>query len=120
MTKCTQAEFAFPSCKSRKVTADFTGGNITSFGGVMLLKQADRQLGLTRSVARCIPDARRQASVTPTMRPMIAQRVFGILAAWREKYSSNQPSERNGTKSGESTSGSIHLSRFLSPSLPFG
>ena len=77
-TECTQTVFTFPSCKSRKVSVDFAGGNITSFGGVMLLKQADRQLGLTRSVAQCIPDARRQASVTHTMRQMIAQRVFGI------------------------------------------
>ena len=44
----------------------------------MLLKQADRKLGLTRSVAQCIPDARRQASVTHTMRQMIACQVFGI------------------------------------------
>jgi len=41
MTKCNQAELAFPSCKSRTVTADFAGGNISSIGGMMLLKQAD-------------------------------------------------------------------------------
>jgi len=78
MTECNQAEFAFPSCKSRKVTADFTGGNISSIGGVMLLKRADRQLGLIASSARCIPDLRRQASVTHSVRHMLAQRVFAI------------------------------------------
>jgi hypothetical protein len=78
MTECNQAEFVFPSCKSRKVTVDFAGGNISSIGGVMLLKQADRRLGLIASVARCIPDPRRQASVTHSVRHLLAQRIFGI------------------------------------------
>ncbi|MBN2164240.1 MAG: transposase [Pontiellaceae bacterium] len=78
MTKCKQTSFAFPSCKSRKVNADFSGGNISSSGGVMLLKQADRQLGLTRSAAQCIPDPRRQASVMHSIRNMIALRVYSI------------------------------------------
>lgn len=78
MTECKQTSFAFPSCKSRKVSADFRGGNITSFGGVMLLKQADRKLGLTSSAARCIPDPRRKASVTHSIRQMLAQRVFAV------------------------------------------
>ncbi len=51
MTEYTQTTLDFPSCKSRKVTADFSGGNISSIGGVLLLKQADRQLGLTGSAA---------------------------------------------------------------------
>jgi hypothetical protein len=34
------------------VEADFSGGVITSNGGVLLLRQADRLSGLTASVAR--------------------------------------------------------------------
>ena len=78
MAECTQTALNFPSCKSRKVTADFSGGNISSFGGVMLLKQADRQLGLTGSAARCIPDPRRQASVAHSIEQMFRQRVYAI------------------------------------------
>jgi len=44
MTKCTQSDFGFPACKSRKITLDFLGGNITSNGGILLLKQADAKL----------------------------------------------------------------------------
>ena len=44
----------------------------------MLLKQADRQLGLIRAAARGIPDSRRQASITHSIRRMLAQRVFAI------------------------------------------
>ena len=39
----------------QSTTTDFSRGNITSNGGVLLLKQADTKLGLTRSAARGIP-----------------------------------------------------------------
>jgi hypothetical protein len=47
------------------VEADFSGGNITSNGGIpRLSRQIDRQMGLPR---RCnaIADSRRQASCDP-------------------------------------------------------
>lgn len=78
MTKCKQTSFAFPSCKSRKVSADFAGGHISSYSGVLLLRQADRQVGLIRSAAKCIPDSRRQASVIHSIHNMMAQRVYSI------------------------------------------
>lgn len=42
MTDCRQTEWAFPTVKSRKVTVDFSGGDITSNADVLLLRQADR------------------------------------------------------------------------------
>jgi hypothetical protein len=78
MTECTPTELSFPSCKSRKVTADFSGGNITSYGGASLLRQADRQLDLLRQAARLIPDPRRQASVEHSIESMLRQRVFAL------------------------------------------
>lgn len=78
MTECTQTDFNFPSCKSRKISADFSGGNITSNGGVLLLKQMDSKLGLTRAAARLIPDPRRKASVKHSVEQMFRQRVYAI------------------------------------------
>ncbi|MDF7824483.1 IS1380 family transposase [Pontiellaceae bacterium B12227] len=78
MTKCTQTNFDFPSCKSRKVSVDFSGGNITSNGGVLLLRQADAKLGLTRAAARLIPDGRRKSSVKHSAVQMLRQRVYAM------------------------------------------
>ena len=78
MTECTQTELSFPSCKSRKVTSDFSGGNITSYGWASLLRQANRQLDLLRQAARLIPDPRRQASVEHSIELMLRQRVFAV------------------------------------------
>jgi len=33
MTKCTQSDFGFPACKSRKIALDFFGGNLTLEAG---------------------------------------------------------------------------------------
>ena len=45
-TKCTQESFEFPVCKKRVVEANFEGGDITSDGGVLLLRQAVKSLRL--------------------------------------------------------------------------
>lgn len=45
MTKCTAPVLQFPRCQGRHVHAAFTGGDITSEGGVLLLRQVDRRLG---------------------------------------------------------------------------
>ena len=63
MTKCYQRSFEFPRVNRRIVEARFDGGDITSDGGVLLLRQADRLTGLSDSIAgRCrIPAVRRVA-----------------------------------------------------------
>ena len=50
------------TCYRRIVEARFDGGDITSDGGVLLLRQADRLTGLSDSIARALSDPRRQAS----------------------------------------------------------
>ena len=60
MTKCTTRPIHFTSCKSRLVQADFTGGDITSDGGAVLLREMDRRLKLTSSIARYLSDNRRK------------------------------------------------------------
>lgn len=40
------ARFSFPAVARKNVTAAFNGGRLTSDGRVLLLAQADRELGL--------------------------------------------------------------------------
>ena len=62
MAECYQTSLEFPSVKRRRVEADFNGVDITSNGGIPLLAQVDRQMGLTQAAAKVIGDSRRQAS----------------------------------------------------------
>ena len=58
MTECYQQIFGFQALGSRRVEADFSGGHLSSDGGVLLLRETDRHLGLCDKLARCFSDTR--------------------------------------------------------------
>src|SRR5258708_31178646 len=58
MTENNLLPFCFPAVCRKKITAAFDGGRISSDGGVILLAQADRRLGIAERLARGIPDRR--------------------------------------------------------------
>ncbi|MBE0488688.1 MAG: transposase [Halomonas sp.] len=47
MAKCTIPSASFPRCKGRQIIARFDGGDVTSDGGILLLRQLDREMGLS-------------------------------------------------------------------------
>ncbi len=84
MTECTQTAFDFPSCKRRRVEARFDGGDITSDGGVLLLRQADQQLGLSQAIAKALDDPRRRASCTHDLVSLLRQRLYGLALGYED------------------------------------
>jgi len=58
MTNCTQQSFEFPALKRRKIECEFSGGNITSDGGVLLLRQMDAKPELMKSVDQVLYNPR--------------------------------------------------------------
>ena len=84
MTNRNREQLSFPGCKGRKVEADFSGGNVTSDAGVLLVRQVDRLLGLTASVAPLLPDPRRQASCGHSVLSMLRQRVYGLALGYED------------------------------------
>ncbi|MDA1326798.1 MAG: IS1380 family transposase [Proteobacteria bacterium] len=84
MTDCTSLSFEFPACRKRRVEGDFSGGDITSNGGVLLLRQADRLLGLTASVERQLVDVRQKGKVEHRFAGLLRQRVFGIALGYED------------------------------------
>lgn len=76
--------FAFQDLGSRKVVADFSGGHLSTDGGLLLLRQLDSSLGLTRSLASCFKDRRDQRFVEHSLPELIAQRVQGLAAGYED------------------------------------
>ena len=68
----------------RVVQGCFDGGSMTSDGGVMLLGQVDRKLGLMDAAARCIADPRNPLLITHDVRDMLRQRVYGLALGWED------------------------------------
>ena len=58
MTECNQEVFSFASHFSRRVEASFTAGQVSTDGGALLLRQADRKIDLLKRVASCFTDRR--------------------------------------------------------------
>jgi hypothetical protein len=84
MTECYQRSFEFPACKSRKVQVDFDGGEVTSDAGVLLLRQADRKLRLTKNLHHLLSDPRRQASCDHSQIGMLRQRIYGLALGYED------------------------------------
>jgi hypothetical protein len=64
--------------------ADFTGEHITSDAGALLLREADRKLGLTESLAKRITDPREQDQLTHSVLRMLRQRIYGIALGYED------------------------------------
>ena len=84
MTECTQDRFDFPAVKRRRVEAAFSGGDITSDGGLLLLRQADRRLGLLQAVDAVLPDPRDPRYVQHAQLTLLRQRVYALCQGYED------------------------------------
>ena len=65
MTEDTLLPFDFPAVRRKKVTAGFDGGLISSDGGVVLLREAERRPGLAETLAGWHPGLARPVAGGP-------------------------------------------------------
>ena len=78
MTECNIDPVIFSCLKRHQVVADFDGGAITSDAGAVLLREADRSLGLIDRLDAAIPDPRSPALIIHQQATMLRQRIFAI------------------------------------------
>lgn len=83
-TDRTQETFGFQPVGKRKVEADFGGGHLSSDGGVLLVGEVDKRLGLTRKLAGCFTDLRKPWLVEHTLPVLLAQRIQGIALGYED------------------------------------
>jgi hypothetical protein len=84
MTQCSQSEFPFEAHFSRQVTGRFDGSRLTTDGGALLLRQADRKVGLLRRLVGCFSDARQPERVEHPLGEMLAQRIYGLALGYED------------------------------------
>ncbi|NGM37992.1 MULTISPECIES: IS1380 family transposase [Methylobacterium] len=84
MSDPTAAAFAFPSVRGRKLTAAFDGGRLTSDGGVLLLAQAARRLGIAEKLAAVIPDGRDPSRVVHPLPEIVLARILAIACGYAD------------------------------------
>jgi Transposase DDE domain group 1 len=84
MTECSETLFPFEAHFSRQVVAEFSGARLTTEGGSLLLRQADRKIGLLRRVGACFTDYRRPERIEHRLEEMLAQRIYGLALGYED------------------------------------
>ena len=74
MTDDTLLPFDLPAVRRKKLTVDFDGGNQSSDAGLLLLRQAERRLGVCRRLADAMPDRRDPDRIRHAMFEMVTAR----------------------------------------------
>ena len=84
MPRCTETKIEFGRFGRRLIEADFSGGDLSSDGGLLLLRQIDQHLGLSRAAAAVIPDPRDPARIEHSLRDLLAQRLYGLCCGYED------------------------------------
>lgn len=84
MPDCTAQKMLFGRLGRREIEANFRGGAISSDGGVMLVRQVDRKIGLSAAVAAALSDPRDPERIRHPLRDLIAQRLYGLCCGYED------------------------------------
>src|SRR5713226_8442850 len=84
MTDDMPLPFDLPAVERKKLTVDFGGGNQSSDGGLLLLRQAERKLGVCRRLAEAMPDRRDRERVRHAMFEMVMARTAAIACGHKD------------------------------------
>ena len=83
-TVCHDQPLLFADLGARQVVADFSAGDLSSDGGVLLLRQVDHGLGLSRTLATCFRDTRDARFVDHSLPQLLAQRLYGLALGYED------------------------------------
>ena len=84
MTDATLLPFDLPAVHRKKLTVDFAGGNQSSDAGLLLLREAERKLGVCRRLAEIMPDRRDGGRIRHAMFEMVIARAAAIACGHKD------------------------------------
>lgn len=79
MTDATSLPFDLPAVRSKKLIVDFNGGNQSSDGGMLLLRCAEKKIGVIARFTAAFRDRRDPTRIGHLLGEIITARVFGIF-----------------------------------------
>ena len=68
----------------RKISVDFNGGAIASDGGILLLREVERRVGLIHRLSGCLEDRRDPNRIRHTVKDLLRQWVFQICCGYED------------------------------------
>lgn len=83
-TQCNPKELQFQPLGKRKITGKFTAIDISSDGGLTLLRETDKRFDVISRLARCFTDSRNPSRVKHSVESMLRQRIYGICCGYED------------------------------------
>ena len=84
MTECNQEVFEFQAHIGLKVTADFSGGHLSSDGGLLFIREMEIKHGTLGRLAGCFSDLRQQVFVDHSVEELLRQRIGALALGYED------------------------------------
>ena len=84
MTECNGSQLAFEAHFSRQVVAEFSGEQLTTDGGGLLLRSVNRRIHLLARVASCFHDGRDPRRIEHELLVLLGQRIYGLALGYED------------------------------------
>ena len=84
MPNCIERRIQFGRLGRRVVEAGFDGGELSSDGGLMLLRRVDQRIGVSRAAAAAIGDARDPRRIEHRLHDLLAQRLYAMCCGYED------------------------------------
>ena len=83
-TECNPEQLQFQGLGRRQVVADFSGGEVASDGGALLLREVEAGTGIVRSFAECFEDFRNPLLIEHSKYELVSQRVYAVALGYED------------------------------------
>jgi Transposase DDE domain group 1 len=83
-TDCSQSELEFQALFSRGVIGRFDGGQITSDGGSLLLREVEQRTAILKRFSGCFLDYRAADRIEHSVSELVAQRVYALALGYED------------------------------------
>lgn len=84
MSQDSQLSFEFKTISGKRIAADFTGGDVTSDGGLLLLRELTDRMGIVDRLLEVISDTRHQSYVRHDIATLLKQRILQIVCGYED------------------------------------
>ena len=84
MTDDMLLSFDLPAVRRKKLTVSFDGGQLSSDGGLLLLREAERRLGIAGRLAGAFRDRRDPTRIDHALPELLKTRIFAIACGYED------------------------------------
>ncbi|MCG8671611.1 MAG: IS1380 family transposase [Pseudomonadales bacterium] len=83
-TECTLKKLKYQGLFNREIVSDFCGGQITSDGGGLLLREINLGRGIINGFSKCFKDYRNRNQIDHSVEDLVGQRVYGLALGYED------------------------------------